>query len=33
MKPAEDEDRVGVPQWIDLRSYVDRQSCHHGGDK
>ena len=26
---AEDEDRVGVPQWIDLWSDVDREPADH----
>lgn len=30
---AEDEDRVGVPQWIDLWSDVDREPADHGGDQ
>jgi hypothetical protein len=31
--PAEDENRVSVPQWVDLRSHVDGQCCDHGGDE
>jgi hypothetical protein len=31
--PTEDEDRVRVPQRINLRSHVDRQPCHHGDDE
>jgi hypothetical protein len=30
---AEDEDRVGVPQRIDLWSDVDREPADHGGDQ
>ncbi len=30
---AENEDRVGVPQWINLRSDVDRQSADHSADQ
>ena len=30
---AEDEDRVGVPQWIDLWSDVEREPADHGGDQ
>ena len=31
--PAQDEDRVCVPQRIDLRSHVDRQPADHSRDQ